>query len=159
MYSLLSLLVGALVIWLGFDISRRALIIQENKTKALSYSKTASVLSFLRSDFEKAKTEKQFLENILPRQDELLNFSRDLNSLAKQNNLQLAFSFGSQKEGDQSSPGYINFNLIIAGALTNWLKFFDDLEKSRYLVSFSGVQILSNGKEHQLNINGKVFSQ
>lgn len=150
---------GALISWLGFDISRRAASIQENKAKTLSYSKAASILNFLRSDFEKAKTEKQFLENILPQQDQLLNFPKDLNGLAKQNNLQLAFAFGSQKEGDQGSPGYINFNLIIAGALTNWLKFFDDLGKSQYLTSFENIRVLSNGKEHQLNINGKVFSQ
>ncbi len=153
------MLIIALLFWLGFDINRRVSNIQKSQNEFASYSKAVSILSSLRGDFEKAKTERQFLENILPQQDKLINFPRELNSLAKQNNLQLAFAFGSQSEGDQTSPGYISFNIVVAGLLSNWSKFLDDLENSNYLISLDSIRIVSDDKGYQLNINGKVFSQ
>ncbi len=156
---MIALLAIALLFWLGFDINRRIVGIQKSQNEFASHSKAVSILSSLRGDFEKAKIERQFLENILPQQDKLINFPRELNVLAKQNNLQLAFAFGSQKESEEAIPGYISFNIVVAGLLPNWLKFLDALENSNYLISLDSIHIVSNNKEYQLNINGKVFSQ
>ena len=155
----IALLLTVLMFWFRFDIERRVIKIQTNNSDFLSYSKAATSLNVLRGDFEKAKFDKQFLENILPQQDKLINLSRDLNGLAKQNNLQLSFSFGSQIDGTDKTPGYINFSMVIVGSLTSWIKFLGDFEKSRYLFSLDNFRISSNGRDHQLNINGKVFSQ
>lgn len=158
-YLLLAFLLIGLTLWLRVDINRRVSLIQENKKKLLSYSQANESFVLLKQDYERAKIEKQFLESILPQQDKLINLPRELSSLAKQYNLEMAFAFGSEMAGSETTPGYINFNLVLGGAKNDWIAFLKALEKSRYLIEFDAFSITGSDKDYKLSINGKAFSQ
>lgn len=145
--------------WLGYDIDRNVLAIQSNKREIITYAYSTEQQASLKADAGRARVERVFLENILPQQDGLINFPRDISALAKQNNVESAFQFGGQVTGNETTPGYINFNLVVSGALNNWLQFLETLEKSRYLISFDSFNIAADNKKYRFNVNGKVFSQ
>lgn len=159
LYGFITLALAGINFWLGYDINRHVLAIQNNKNNLFAYARSAETLSFLKNDLEKAKNEKLFLENILPQPEGLFNFSKDLTSLARQAKVELFFRFEGEYKSAAMTVGHNKFNLVIGGALENCLRFLESLEKSRYSVGFDTFNVANDGKEYRFNINGKVFTQ
>ena len=147
--------------WFRFDISRRVGDIQKNKKQIFSYQNSLKNLSLLKNSLLKARTDKIFLETILPQSENLINFDRDLKTLARPLNLEVSFKSGSEVGGEETVPGHVNFSLIVSGALGNLLRFLESLEgRFRYIMSFSSYNITSVGEgKFNLNLDGKVFAQ
>mgnify|MGYP001566694955 CR=1 FL=1 len=158
-YALGAFLLIFFTVWLRIDIGRRVLAIEEHRRRNFAHPSAAEAVALLRGDFEQAKNYRGFLENILPQPDQLINLPRELNGLAKQNNLDLAFSFGEAIKGTSQSPGATNFKMVVTGPLSGWINFLRGLEQGNYLVRIDSIDINYDGKANQLKIHGKVFSQ
>lgn len=159
LYLFIILMLLAFNFWLGYDVGRNAMAVQETKKQIYSSAHAAGSLASLKADFEKAKNDRLFLESIVPQPEKIINFPRELTVLAKQNNVELAFGFGTEFESAETTPGFVNFNMVLGGVLVNWLKFLEILEKSRYLMSLDSFNIVSDGRDYRVSINGKVFTQ
>lgn len=156
---LILLILGGINLWLRYDINRYVAAIQNNKREIFAYAHATETLTSLKTDSVRAKSEKLFLEGILPQSEGLINFPRDLGVLAKQTNVEVSFQFGSEVKSSENIPGFINFNLSIAGSFNGWLRFLEIFERGRYFMAFDSFNITGDGKTHRLNINGKVFTQ
>lgn len=158
-YLILALVLVGVTWWLGFDISRRVSSIQQNKKDLTFRSSASEALLFLKSAGEQAAVDRLFLENLLPTQDKLIDFPKDLDGLARINRVDMDFNFGEEAPGGEATPGHIAFNIIVKGELNNILNFLRAMEGSRYLMEFNAYNLTVEGKNYQAMINGKVFSQ
>ena len=114
-------------------------------------------LATLRGEFTKANPYFSFLENILPPRDQLLSFSKELENIARKNNLEFSFSFGEEKLSSGKEPGQISFRLIINGSYENIYNFLSDIETSRYFIDPSSVDLVRKDSVFSATFNGKVF--
>lgn len=114
-------------------------------------------LATLRGEFVKANPYFSFLENILPPRDQLLSFSKELESIARKNNLEFSFSFGEEKLSSGKEPGQISFRLIVGGNYEDISDFLGGIETSRYFIDPTSVDLVKKGSGFSATINGKVF--
>lgn len=157
--------IGAAVIllaatfWLRFDINKRATVVQETKRELAFRFKTAELTATLKKDAETAEAQKALLETILPSQDKLINFSKEVNDLAKKNKIDANLSFGQEIAAMEREPGYISFIITANAALADWLSFIESLEQMPYFVNFNSFNLVADGDRFRSIINGKIFSQ
>lgn len=151
------LLISILIMLLGFDINSRTSNILEERKEILSRSTIAESLALLKSDAEKASPYTSILENTLPTKDQLIVFSRELDSLAKGRRLSFGFNFGKETASTVSEPGFNDFKAVISGPYAELVNFLKDIKKSRYLVKFTNVDIVENGKDFEMSVVGSVF--
>jgi len=114
-------------------------------------------LATLRGDFTKANPYFSFLENILPPRDQLLSFSKELENIARKNNLEFNFNFGEEKPASGNNPGQIYFRAIVSGSYNDIYEFLKGTELSRYFIDPSSVDLIKKGSVFSATFNGKVF--
>lgn len=114
-------------------------------------------LATLRGEFIKANPYFSFLENILPPRDQLLSFSKELENIARKNNLEFSFSFGEEKLSFGKEPGQISFMAIVNGSYEGISEFLKGIESSRYFIDSSSIDLVKKGSSFSATINGKVF--
>lgn len=154
-----ALVLIGLISWLITDINKRTGAIQEIKKETSFRFKAVETLASLKKDQRDAAAQKVSLSVMLPIQDKLINFPKDLNALAKKNDVDLGFSFGQELAGTDTVPGHISFTITASASFNNWLKFVEALENSRYMVSFDSFNLAGTEDKFQSVINAKVFSQ
>lgn len=149
----------AATFWLRFDINKRAAAIREAKKELAFRFETAELTATLKKDFETAKAQRVLLETLLPPQDKLINFSKEVNELAKKNKIDTNFSFGQEVAAAEQEPGYISFTITANATLADWLNFIESLERLSYFVNFNSFNLVADGDQFRSIINGKIFSQ
>tara|TARA_Y100000310_G_C20652152_1_gene800028 strand:- start:689 stop:1210 length:522 start_codon:yes stop_codon:yes gene_type:complete len=161
----LSVLAVVVIVLLGLvallraDINRRTDKVLELKDKAALRYKAIEALASLQRDSEKARVERLSLITILPISDKLINFPRDISSLAKKHNVEIGFSFGEEISGTETDPGYLSFSMTANASFINWLNFISSIERGSYIVSFDSFNLVGDEKNFKSIIDGKVFSQ
>lgn len=159
-YLIAALAFVLLTFWLAFDINRRVMIIKEAKEDLSLRYKSAESLAELKQDEKEADQQKFLLETRLPTQDRLiLSFRKDMTALAKTNNVEMEFAYGTEKVGDDIGPGILGFNMTTKSTFANWVKFLNLIETGRYYVSFKSFNLAGSEEELKTAINGEVFSQ
>jgi len=149
----------ALTLLLSSDISRRVNQIQSQRSELFFRTQTIDVLATLKSDYEKVRPHLSFLENILPSKDQLITFSKDMETMARQNKVDLGFSFGPETPATDGDPGYLSFTITVAGTFNDLLAFVKDVGKSRYFTNFVSIDINRRDSVYTGNLSGRVFSQ
>lgn len=114
-------------------------------------------LATLRGEFIKANPYFSLLENILPPRDQLLSFSKELENIARKNNLEFNFTFGEEKVSSGNDPGQISFRAVVNGGYEGISEFLKGIESSRYFIDPSSVDLVKRGLVFSATINGKVF--
>ncbi|MDD5431264.1 MAG: type 4a pilus biogenesis protein PilO [Candidatus Pacebacteria bacterium] len=130
-----------------------------DRTVINSQVESLKALADLRSEYEEASPNFSFLENILPSRDEILIFSKDMETLAKNDQLGFGFTFGSETKSTPVAPGSIAFRMAIQGPYSNLITFLKDVEKSRYLVDFVNFNLSKRGDSYDADISGLVFTR
>ena len=153
------LILVILVLVLGSDLAKRAEKIKNRRLDLAVRLQTLGSLAALRIDSQKAEKLLINLQETLPSKDQLIGFSKTLESIAKNNKLGFGFSFGPEQAGTESSPGTNYFNLTGSGSYGNFINFFKSIERGRYFVGFDSVDLITKGKDFELVAGGKVFSQ
>lgn len=149
-----------LITWyLAFDTNKRISAIQEARGEQRFRSEAIQALASLKKDFQQAQIEKLSLSTGLPIQDRLIDLPKDINNFAKQNSVNVEFSFGQEKAGDEINPGYITFTITASAPFDNWLNFIKMIENSHYFISFDSFNLVKDDKIFKSVINGKAFSQ
>ncbi|MDO8442707.1 MAG: hypothetical protein Q7S81_00350 [bacterium] len=114
-------------------------------------------LATLKGEFIKANPYFSLLENILPPRDQLLSFSKELEGIARKNNLEFNFNFGEEKLSSGTNPGQISFRAIVNGSYDGVSDFLKGVETSKYFIDPSSVDLVKKGAGFSATINGKVF--
>ncbi|MCR4328130.1 MAG: hypothetical protein NUV53_01285 [Patescibacteria group bacterium] len=147
--------------WFASDIEMQATIINKDRTLARERSASIAVLAELKSNAAKALRYEQKLNAFLPTQEQLLDFPRTLDNLARVRRLALSFSFrGGQGVPEGVKPGSVGFTLSATGALSDVLNFMKDIEISptRFLATLSSADLTRIGEgEYRLSAQGAVF--
>ncbi|MBI4991810.1 MAG: hypothetical protein HZB99_01175 [Candidatus Harrisonbacteria bacterium] len=149
----------ALTILLGNDISRRLDTVIRQRRDLVERSEVFNYLATLRFDSERAKKLSDQLQNSLPTKDQLIGFSKNLENLAKDNQLGFGFQFESEVLSTDLAPGINNFTITSNGSYSNFLRFLKAAESGQYFVNFTLLDLIQKGKEFEITMRGKVFSQ
>jgi len=153
------LVFAILIILLANDISHRADTIVQQRQDLVRRSEAFNYLATLRFDSEKAKELSGKLRNSIPTRDQLINFSKNFEGLAKNNRLDLGLFFESEIPSTDLVPGINNFKITSRGSYSDFLSFLRSVEASQYFVNFTSLDLTQKGKEFEIAMRGKVFSQ
>lgn len=141
------------LIFLGWDINRRAQEIKKQRQELADRSAKLSLFAQLQSQSTKAEPYFSILKNILPGRDQLLDFPREMENLANQEGVGFGFTFGSEVPPSAEQPGWMNFTIVIQGSLPKIFRFIKAIENSRFLVNFRSFDFAGPA----VNISGEVL--
>lgn len=144
-------------LFVGADINRRIERITSIKADTLFKQKAVASLAALKDQSGKADPYVSFLNNILPPHDSLINFPKDLRAIAIRNNGELEVNFGAETEAAGGKPGSANFEGSLRMSLQNFRNFLRDVERSKYFVDFSDLDITGEQNTYTIRISGSVF--
>lgn len=151
------LILGGLLVILGFDIGSQTQKIRTQRESLVNRTQSVSTLANLQNDFNESQKYLSALENILPTRDQLIDFPRELEIAARNQNLGFGFSFGNEKSPSNSEPGATTFSVTLQGTQTQIFNFVRFLEQSRFLISFSTFDMNRSGERFNTTIRGEVF--
>jgi len=155
---ILTLLI--LIFLLGNNISGRTVGIKNKNRDLAARLHAIESLSSLKTDAEKTAALRGALENLLPAKDQLIKFSKTLENYAKNNKMDFGFAFESEIPGAENTPGINNFILTSGGDYSNFLRFLNSIEQSKYLVKINYLELTEKeNSKYGILIKGKVFSQ
>ncbi len=152
-------ILGSLLWGLAKDIQNQARKVVTQRMEILRQSQSLSSLASFKKQFEKAQTLFSILENALPEKDRLLQLSRELEELARQNEVGFSFSFGSEKAGTRTVPGEIEFVMSLSGVFRKILDFLVSLENSNFPISLDSLSFsrdIGSGRI-TMTIKGRIF--
>jgi Tfp pilus assembly protein PilO len=134
-------------------------ILNQKKQIALR-NRTIELLAGGNSDLKRAEPLLAQLQNVLPKKDQLISFSREIKKLAKDMNLEVGFSFGSEQSGSEKEPGSVNFSLSVTGKYEQVNDFLTKLEGHPYLIRIDGVAVSYQlGSQYNLTTNGVIYTK
>lgn len=146
------------IIFIGFDIGKRAEDASNKKVVFLSRLAVADSLASLKEDSEKISGYFAILENILPKRDRLVLFPKNISAIGAQNNLNTNITLG--QGGIVGDKGFwqTSFKINGDGTLDNFVKFIKILENSQYLINIESFDFGKESNNFKALISGKVFS-
>lgn len=100
------------------------------------------------------------MDLLLPTQDQLIDFPRWLEGLARVHGAKVAFAFkGGGAEPTERSAGFTPFTLRVEGTYGNIVEFLKEFEiqSQRFLLTLEGVELVRSGNIHQFSTEGRVF--
>ncbi len=153
------LAISGLLFFLGKDISGRVASIERQRLDLFARSQVLDSLLSLKSDSEKARELLGPLQDSLPAKDELIGFSRELEGLANNNQLDFSLRFGAELPATPTEPGVNSFTITGGGSYENFIRFLRGVENSGYFVSFDFFDLTRSARGHEIVIRGKVFFQ
>ncbi|MEK9194287.1 MAG: type 4a pilus biogenesis protein PilO [Patescibacteria group bacterium] len=133
-------------------------IFEKRQTLSERSSAIGSLASFRKQYNERAETYLNVLYNVVPKKDELIDLSKNIQSLANEGSLGYGFSFLSETEAKPPDLGSISFKINVRGqSLETLFKFVDRLQTFRYLVSLSGINFDKRGAEISMDLRGDFY--
>ena len=115
-------------------------------------------LSVLKADYNsKAKNYLSVLYNIVPQKDQLINLSKELQSLTSQSKLNYGFSFIEEAAPTDRNLGWIKFRLNLSGGFEELLESVKALQGFHYLTALDNLSLNRQGANSQMVVNGRVF--
>ncbi len=154
----ISVVLIGIIVFIGFDISKRAEDTSEKKIVFLSRLAVADSLASLKEDSQKISGYFTTLENILPKRDRLVLFPKNINAIGAQNNLSTNITLG--QGGTVGDKGFwqTNFKITGNGAIGDFVEFIKILENSQYLVNVESFDFGKENSSFKALIAGRVFS-
>ncbi len=146
--------------WLASDITAQTDRIVQDRLLIRERSASLNKLAELKRLAPQALVYEQKLSAFLPTQEQLLDFPRMLDSLARVHQLALNFTFqGGQGAPQGSVPGYVGFSLDVQGTFNDIVGFLKNVEfePPRFLATLDSFDVVKNGGSYRLLAQGRVF--
>lgn len=156
------LLIAALttgLIFFGANIKKYSSTIEQHRREFSLLSTNLSSLAVIKNQYNtKVKDYLKILDNVLPSQDQLINFLKDFQSLAAAEQMGFGFTFANQIQPTENSLGIVNFNVSLQGTLDQFLNFLNAMKKLKFIVTFENVNLTPRENQNfQINLKGSVF--
>jgi Tfp pilus assembly protein PilO len=149
------------LVWMQRDINGHNAAIVENRTLIYRQSHAAEALAQLKQDAPLAARYEKLLGNLLPTQDQLLEFRKFVDSIGHLRRLGTVFQFQSiQVQPQLAAAGHAPFVLEATGDYADIAAFLKEIEvkNSRFIVDIGNVSIESVGNgAYKLSARGRVF--
>jgi hypothetical protein len=166
----ISLVVLAGTIALGFlalnfilnDATAQADAIVKYRAAATVSTNNLTSLAGLKQDAGTADKYRAAIGRLLPLEDGLIEFPRQITTLASSYNISAQANLaGEPVLPANDAPGYFPFSLTASGSSDNLLGFLNSLEtqSTQFLVSVGSVDLRANDSGWQLSAAGRVFFQ
>lgn len=147
----------AVIIYLGFDVRKKADAIAEFQSQILSHISQVSDLSKLKSQEREAQIALLKLNSALPQRDSLFGVSKDLGTFATARNLAFGSKFGEEVEPKEDKPGFIRVEMNVTGTYDNIIGFLKDIETSSYFINPFSLDLTKQGTTYTGAINSEIF--
>ncbi|HEY4475124.1 MAG TPA: type 4a pilus biogenesis protein PilO [Candidatus Paceibacterota bacterium] len=144
-------------IFVKFSMERRAEEITEGKKELAARSSAVNSLAILKKEAERAATYSEILENILPTNEKLIDFRKDLRTLSAENKLDFTFSFGADTPKDALRPGSVAFQMTVGGDAQRFTEFLKKIEAMNYFFGFNAIDLSRGGPKFTASFGGKVY--
>jgi len=106
------------------NISHEVSIIQQLDQHKTTLSNAADNLALLIQDRQIAQPYEDVVTKLIPTKDSLVSFSKDINTIASDNEVSLGFSFGDEKNAvSQNDVGSISFTATLNGRIGDITQF------------------------------------
>lgn len=151
---------GIVLYFLSKDLTSRANKLTVDRLFISQRAATIAALASLKTDAPKADMYLQAMSKFLVSQDQLFDFPRWLDGIARSRQVGMNFSFqGSQTPPQGDMPGFISFSLDLSGELSNLVDFLKDIEfkSTRFLVAIDNFDLRRSDSGYRILANGKVF--
>jgi len=142
-------ILGIGLIFLGWNLDKQTQKIKKQHQDLADRSAEISLLVQLQNQSSQADVDLGILENVLPSQDQLFDFPKELESLAKQMGIGFGFNWFSNQEtvASLSRSGRLGFALAVQGSWPKILGFIKSLEASRFLINFQSFDFSNSGAD------------
>ncbi len=154
-------IVGVLVIGLiffGFNVRNLTQKIVTAREELALRTVALQSLATLRADYTgKAEAYLNVLHNIIPQKDELIDLSKDFQTIASASGLEYGFTFLGENPASADTLGSVKFGLKLGGTLANLLEFLKNIQNFRYLVQVESVSIFREESLMRMNLSGSVY--
>ena len=151
---------GPLLYFLSGKVKGEAAHIASDRDIIHNNSKLIESLANSKSNAAEVGKYTRAFDALLPKEDQLVNFSGWLDGLSRAHQVSENFSFqGNVVESSNTEVGYAGFSLDASGAYDNLLSFLKDVEfkAPRYLVSFDNFDLKRRVSSYQVLIRGRIF--
>jgi len=144
--------------FIGSNITKQAAQIEKLKGDLFNRQQLTQSLASLKQGSEQVQPYLTELENILPSQDQLLGFSRDIGIIAKQNKLNLNTTVGQEISESGDGLRQTDFTSTGQGTFDNFINFLKGLENSRYFIKLNTFDLTGQDGDFKMSMKGQVFS-
>jgi hypothetical protein len=154
------LIAGVLFYLLNGDLSSQTQKIITAKILVNNRAVMLDALAALKSDAVAAAGYKKTIDRILVSQDDLLNYQKWLEGLARVHNLGSNFAFSGQPvPSSAGAPGHYDFSLTLIGSVDDILGFLKDAEYGAvsFLTSFNNLNFTATGGSDAVSLGGDVY--
>lgn len=158
LFGVLFVVGGGALFFLRGDMQSRIDALVEERTLLASRSQGIAALAVLREESRRGAGYLGQLNEMLPKKDELFNFSRAVDAAARSRKVSFNFAFGAEASGSGSTPPSIGFTINTTGGYAEIMNFVRDLETQKFLVNFSSFDIVqAAANTYDARILGQVF--
>jgi hypothetical protein len=145
-------------ILLELNIQKQITTINDIKSKKATASESAENLSVLIKEWATAKNYSQQVALLVPSKDDLVSLQKDINNIARTDNVSLGFNFGLESAGDAGSLGNITFKATVDGTSDGILNFLKDVENKYYSLKINVLELnVLSGGLLRLTMSGQIF--
>ncbi len=151
---------GTLFYFLSQDLYLQSGKISADRSIINQRAATIDSLNNLKKDAPNADVYLKAMNKLLVPQDQLFDFSRWLDGIARVRQVGMSFHFNGNIVSSQgNSPSYIAFSLDLNGGIQNLLDFLKDVEfrSPRFLVRIDNFDFTKNDRGYRILSNGRVF--
>lgn len=152
---LIIFILGAFLFFLKNDISKKTEKIKEIKQEIILRSKIINSLSIMRGDINLIQPYISGIDNFLFTKDQLINFSKELDSMAAQEKINIASNFSEGSGAGELK--WIGLTSAAEGNFNNLVNFLKLIENSRYSVKLDNIDLSEKDNIFKTIFNGKVF--
>lgn len=146
------------LLFFGFNVSKFAKKIVAARQELVERSTSLQSLAILRSEYKnKGEPYLNVLYNIIPLKDELIDLSKDFQSLAANERLGYGFTFVGETPSTLSNLGSVRFNLNLSGSLDQLIDFIENLQNFRYLINLENISMSRGASQISMDVKGSVF--
>ncbi len=165
-----GIIVGAIVVIFAIffvlfraNISHQLEVIKDLAGRRNTYTQSSQGLAVLIKDWNVAQQYKDRLQLLVPKKDDIVLLSKELQARAQKDRVSIVFSFNAESEAKlpQGDIGSIGFTATIEGAVQDILSFLHEIEESYYALQVQTFDlttgITNNASLSRFFITGKVF--
>ena len=153
------IILGGGVLFFSVNIKTFAAELNKQKKELKMRSNAVSRLSELeRSGKEFGIPYLNVLYNLVPKKDELINFSREAQALASSEGLEFGFSFIGENPASSDSLGSVRFTVNVSGkSEANVRNMIRKLQDFRFFIKIENFSISNTIEGSKGTIRGQVF--
>ncbi len=146
--------------WLDHDLKKQTAAITEARYSIRRNAGLLETLANLKNLLPRVKLYEGKLNNLIHTRDELIDFPRYLEDLARRHNLAMNFSFqGVAAPAEAEQAGSQNFSLDISGSYDALERFLKELELTsvRYVAQLDNLDVSRQSEGYRILTRGRVF--